>query len=857
MWPTDAPSRTWRSAMCICASLAGCLTGVATAQDGHRISADRVIVNQASHWAAWRGGAGLIEPVGAGIRPLRQRRDVNVALDATSFSVTGDGGVSTPSRQALARHVIDGDSLSWGPDPASPLRDWWVEINLGRLVVVRRIIVRFAEPGFGDPFLQFKVLGWRRGPPTTTRMEYTLRGTSIPRFWEIGRTDRPNKVDRVFEFVPRPTQEANAIFAGDALSHIRIVAIASDSSRAHEVSAQAWSELPADEQGLVEYYRREESGRETRVSPAAWERIDQQRRGTVRYFRRERPRIAEVEILTAGDNVNMGLVQRAGSAIIETQTEPKQIAGPISDGDYGTSHAGPIFDSRAYNFIEDLGALLWVDTMHFLTDGPQPIDHFTLDVSDGALAPDGSILWTPTADASVEGTREFTGGSAASLTASQGIRFREFRLPPTRVRYLRTTFHNPLRVLSNIGINEIMLYGEGFVPEVVLTSDLIAFDRAKNLGAISWQADLPSDTRVYLQSRTGNQLDVDTLYFDSSGTPKTASQYRRLPSSKKGEIQFSSRPGGDWSTWSAPYVEPGSQITSPSPRQYMELRATLQSDRADAAATLQSIQLQLSDPVADGLIAEVFPVTVPGAAAATEFRYFLRPAFSSGTQGFDEILLTATAGTTFGALRHVRISAPGTDSDAGADVAAEWIPTGADSLQIRLPTSLRRDGRLEIGFTATLFANAAAFNGFARQGGTGVWQRVDAGDATDLVRSSSITVLVEGSSLLSELRASTQVLSPNGDGVNDDVVFSFAVSRLARQQPVRLSIHDLAGRLVADRQEHRLDPRGAYAMRWDGTAGSVQGGALVPPGVYLARLQIDVDGAGGAVSRQRLIHIAY
>lgn len=835
------------AALCV-----GALTGPATAQQGYRLSGDRVIINQAVHWSAWRGGAGLVEPVGSGISPLRQRRDVNVALDAGSFSVTGDGGVTTPSQQAQAHRVIDGDSLSWGPDPRSPVRDWWVEVNLGRLVVVRRIIVRFAEPGFGDPFLQFKVLGWRRGPPTTTRMEYTLRGTTIPKFWEIGRTDRPNKLDRVFEFVPRPTQEANSVFDGDALSHIRIVAIASDSSRAQQITKQAWDELSPNQQGAIEYFRREESGRETRVSAEAWDRISVQRRGTARYYRRETPRIAEIEILTAGDNVNMGLVQRNGSAIIETQTEPKEVTGPISDGDYGTSHAGPIFDHRAYRFVEDLGALLWVDTMHFLTDGPQPIDHFTLDVSDGALAPDGSILWTPTADASVEGTREFTGGSAASLTASEGVRFREFRLPPTRVRYLRTTFHNPLRVLSNIGINEIMLYGDGFVPEVVLTSDLIEFDRTKNLGTISWLADLPAGTRVMLQSRTGNQLDVDTLYFDSNGTPKTASQYKRLPSSKKGDISFFSRPGGDWSTWSTPYVEPGARITSPSPRQYMELRATLQSDRADTAATLQSIQVELADPVADGLTAEVFPLSVPVAAEAADFRYFLRPTVSSQTQGFDEVVLTATAGTRFDALQYVRVSSP----TGQTDVAAEWMRTGPDSLHVRLPDGSQAEAQLEIGFTATLFANAAAFSGFARLSNTGAWQRIDAGDATDQIQSSSVTVLVRGAGLLSELTTSTQVLSPNGDGTNDDVVFSFSVSRLAQQVPVRLRIYDLSGRLVAERQEHRTDPRGTYEMRWDGGSGA-RGDQVVPPGVYLARVQIEADGGSSPVARQQLIYVVY
>ena len=51
-------------------------------------------------------------------------------------------------------------------------------------------------------------------------------------------------------------------------------------------------------------------------------------------------------------------------------------------------HFGPT------DFIADLGAAYWVDTMHFLNDGVSPIEEFAVDISDGTLAPDGSIKWT-------------------------------------------------------------------------------------------------------------------------------------------------------------------------------------------------------------------------------------------------------------------------------------------------------------------------------------------------------------------------------------------------------------------------------------------------------------------------------
>jgi len=42
-------------------------------------------------------------------------------------------------------------------------------------------------------------------------------------------------------------------------------------------------------------------------------------------------------------------------------------------------------------------------------------------------------------------------------------------------------------------------------------------------------------------------------------------------------------------------------------RQFKEIQATLLTDRADVAATLRSITLNMSDPVADRLVGEVWP----------------------------------------------------------------------------------------------------------------------------------------------------------------------------------------------------------------------------------------------------------
>ena len=366
---------------------------------------------------------------------------------------------------------------------------------------------------------------------------------------------------------------------------------------------------------------------------------------------------------------------------------------------------------------------------------------------------------------------------------------------------------------------------------------------------------------IQVQTRTGNELDLDTLYFDTNGIQKTSSQFNRLPPSRRGEIRTESRPGGDWSTWSQPYTRSGAGITSPSPRQYMEMRVMLLSEQADTAATLRSITMNTADPVVDGLVGEVVPIRVSGAATAEEFRFYVRPDFASGAQGFDEMLIAASAGTRIDELLGVHA---GSGDDFAAGTPTQWpasalqvVDTGDDSLQFRLPQRIGPSFELvEVHFRATIFGNVGSFYAFARDAdAAGYWQRVDEGNATDLVASSTVTVLADGAQVIPDLRMTTAVVTPNGDGIHDDIGFLFSVARLEAPTPVWLQVFDLSGRLLDQTVEERIDPRGRYDLRWDGTDRS---GRRVPPGIYVARISVDVDaGAAPHTVAQRVVHVAY
>ena len=172
-------------------------------------------------------------------------------------------------------------------------------------------------------------------------------------------------------------------------------------------------------------------------------------------------------------------------------------------------HFGPA------DFVVDLGALYWIDTMQFLMDGKDAIDEMAVDVSDGSRAPDGSIKWTRAAGEvtglGVGGVGSHFGYSCDHCAGEGAQKFRQYDIEPTRVRYLRGTIGT---LKSNPGgggvlgtftaFAEMLLYGEGFVPELVMDSDLIELGGSKNLSTISWEADLPRGTRIEIQTRSGN-----------------------------------------------------------------------------------------------------------------------------------------------------------------------------------------------------------------------------------------------------------------------------------------------------------------------------------------------------------------
>ena len=715
---------------------------LAAQQKGHAVTGDRILVNSSSHWQAWDVDGGIADIADGSVRPNFVHRDINAALDAASFSVTGAGGAIAASNPEEAHNAIDGDaSTAWGPDLSDPREDWSITVSLGRLVVARKIVLRFAEEDAGDPFLKFKVLVWRQGPAALRQFsqEYVLRGTNIPLYWEIGRNFKPNKTERVFEFVPPTLQGGDGTLVGDPIESVHIVVTDSDFDRAQQVSQEEYEALPDESKGAVEYYRRLGSGRQIQTSEVGYATIPVDQRAPIRHYRRERPRLAEVEVWTAGENFNLGTTQRGGQVTLASSGEALD-ATSLTDGDYSTGATSPLFAGDEGEFWQDLGALFWVDTMQFLMDGDGLVDEINVDISDGTLAPDGSIAWTQVVSdvpsARTDEALETSVIAGQTVTVFASIRYREFRIAPVQVNYIRARFRD-LAGTSWVSFNEVLLYGRGFVPEVVLTSDLIELGGSKNLISIEWQADTPPGTRVEVETRTGDILVEEMIFYDSKGNAVTEKKYNKLPGSRKGDITSFFKPDPAWVPWSKAYPASGAEITSPSPREYLLVRARLLSDNPDVAAALHSITVNMSDPMADQLLGEVWPNRIQAigqAAEATpqEISFFIRPEFSSNRQRFDEIMIEASAGTAM-ELVEVRTGSAGDFEDGQPEVFTsaqlEVLAAGADTLWLRLPEDVGRGVELiEVAFRPLMFANNTWFRASIQHSGNpGFWQRVDEG----------------------------------------------------------------------------------------------------------------------------------
>ncbi len=551
----------------------------------------------------------------------------------------------------------------------------------------------------------------------------------------------------------------------------------------------------------------------------------------------------------------------------------------MADGDYSTSWATPSAYGEATlepnrRLFIDLGAVFPLDRiqiMYVVTQASGPFPDYVMNVSDGARAPDGTLAWTAVA---AQGTsaintalRESYASGRATATGEQVSVYQAFPFPLTRVRYFQLdyqvqVYYGCAGVGCSATIREVQFYGKGFLPEVILDSEIIELgSRPRTLATVDWDADIPEGTQLRVRTRTGNQLHREIHYFTKAGAEVSEAQYRKLLSFQRGDSLVSFVPGSDWSPWSQYLQKSGDPITSPSPRRYLMIQAGLLSAQSGEAVQLRRLAVRLEAPLASELVGEVSPSRIEHTGSSQTLTMYLRPTLEAGDPGFDRLLLTAPPGSPLrvlglqlGSEEALRTSAAHRLDPSEYGV----VPTGPDSLWIVLPRTVDRDEIVALDFSAVLYSASNVFGISAGlgEGSDTVWQSAGAGEATSLGAGSSLNVLAPfAERILRDTRIFPNPFTPNQDGVNEVQTCEFSVFKISGEKPLFLEIYDLSGKRLRRVEELAVNPVGLQRLEWDGLD---QRGALVPPGLYLCHFGLEVDNERRTgTTATRVVSVAY
>lgn len=411
----------------------------------------------------------------------------------------------------------------------------------------------------------------------------------------------------------------------------------------------------------------------------------------------------------------------------------------------------------------------------------------------------------------------------------------EVDVPPQYVRLLkiRSLTENPFE------IDEIEVYGTGYLQSGSYYTDLIDFGDRATIGQARWVEEAIGRERfsqVRTRVRSGND-ETPILYRrkgeSESGEPfvieVTPEDYYRLERFNQAELIDDMQ---HWSPWKS--VENGGLVTAPGPRRYVQFRFEFEGDLFETRQIGQLTFDYLQPPIADTLRAEVFPRLAEAEHPAT-FRYAVLLRANDRIRGFDR--LQVDTNIAIDRIRDVRI-----DSQS---VAFSVEEVKGDGFIISFPLIIKDKTLLEFTFDLPIFRFGTTFSGRAFNSRfPTVPQILEAGNAVDfssedVAALSNLSVAIPRSQvgkLIGEIVFSSTILTPNEDGANDELEIFFNLLQLTRATPVILEIYDLAGRKVdtAFDEERFIGPA---LFTWDGRVD----GKYLPPGHYIWVLRVKAD----------------
>ena len=404
------------------------------------------------------------------------------------------------------------------------------------------------------------------------------------------------------------------------------------------------------------------------------------------------------------------------------------------------------------------------------------------------------------------------------------------------------------------------IFAQGVPQRAVYLSQTIDLGEAVNFGRLHWSATAlrlengvaveAPDAVVWLRAevrvgRDGNPVTYNE--FTDLGrereVPRAAYEaltplFNREPQpGLRASVGYDSE---NWSFWSVPFTKSGGNLRLRS-GSHLQLNLALESRDFNAWIRLDSLWIETAPLLADEVYAEVAKlddlqptrgITEVELGQQTEFVYEVRAEFDDGTTpGFDALRIHTGSKAIF---RSLAMGSP------PATVDPAQVIEGEDSLILHLSEKISHTNNapIRVVFASEVFELAATFAGdIFNASSESLPQPIAPGDASEAISTSSLQVLAAASKspdFIQSLTLSTPVLTPNGDGIHDQLDISYSLFRLTAPAPVALEVYALDGRRVAY-IEQGMQRSGSHQLGWDGRD---QTGQLLSPGFYLLSVSL-------------------
>ena len=518
----------------------------------------------------------------------------------------------------------------------------------------------------------------------------------------------------------------------------------------------------------------------------------------------------------------------------------------LGDGHFA-AHAPP-----QKHMIFDFGGRFLIQRIRFFPrerfENERFVQKFVIGISDGDPLKDG------TRDREFGTRGHFLNFDVAHEITENTEAIIDLPMPPVPIKQILFQGFENTRGIWEIA--EFQIFGVGFAPFAHYVSNVIDLGEPASLGQLTWLGEKGEQDRIDLSMRSGDDNDPNNYWrftfrgdertrFDVNGRPLQLASYKKLESGEKAGITHDTE---NWEFWSTPYdfAPLVGNLLGNKPRRYVQFKAEFASN-LESSGRLNYLQFSVAiPPLASEALAEIAP-NQASAGEATSFTYKIKPNLEGADLGFDSIAIDTPA-------RPISV-----DAVRVGGVAAVFDVFAIDEtgFVVRIPRVdiQQTEELIEVDFQAEVFKFGTVFSGrvFNSEMSEEVHQALTPGNADDLFDGDALRVDLVGldSKTIQSMQISSPVLTPNGDGINDAIAIEYDLLNLVGGVPATIEVYGLSGRKLSSVPAASVES-GRFTTEWDGRDNT---GKVLPPGMYILRLQVEADRATDSV--ERIVSLAY